>query len=127
MRICPECGSTKVQEDGEIVCTGCGLVLKDRDIMTQRIQDNFNFADRSWEDSNSFAVTHYKIWVQDQRKLAKQLGLEKVGVYLRHFCSICGKPAKKRAKLDLCPEHAEEWQKARDRRKHKALYHRNKG
>src|SRR5439155_5489178 len=100
MRICPECGSKDIQDEGEIVCTGCGLVLRDRDIMTQRIKDNFNLADREWEPANSFGITWYKIWVSDQRKLAKQLGLNEVGAYLRHFCQICGKASKKNSKVD---------------------------
>src|SRR5437879_866288 len=119
MRICPECNSTKIKENGEIVCTGCGLVLRDRDIVAQRLSENIIPGTHGGEwvgDEPANPVREYTRWVHEQRRLAKSLGLTQVGGYLSHFCLVCGKASKKHSKLDLCPEHAKEWQKERIKR-----------
>lgn len=124
MRICPECGNTKIKEEGEVVCMGCGLVLRERDVVTQRIQDNFDLSDRSWEDPKT-PVRRYDRWVSDQGDVAKKLSIplspETVAFLRQKKCKKCGRPASKKAKLFLCPEHAAEY-----RREYKKLHERKR-
>lgn len=47
----------------------------------------------------------YNVWAREQQRLSTKLGLKNVQVYLVHFCSICGQPTKKGAKVDLCEKH----------------------
>jgi len=114
MRICPECGSKDIQEEGEIVCRGCGLVLKERDIVTQRIQDNFNMLNREWEDPKT-PTRRYDRWVADQKDIAQKVGIPHSPATTEFLqtkrCELCGKRSNPQAHLPLCPEHTKEYRK----------------
>jgi hypothetical protein len=65
-------------------------------------------------------------WANQQRYIAKQLGLKNVSEYLGKLCVVCSRPAKKGAHLPLCDKHKDAWSKERNRQRAKKFRDRQK-